>query len=406
MDFIKERNSNVFLGDTRIENIYITEYLAKAPGEYVKVFLVISMCAESGEAYSELEISKILNLEEEEIKKAFVYWQELGILKRENSSMKITSLREKVFASERKTENSTDMKKNNNNAILENKEIAGMVSSIEKVIGRPLTGTETEKIICWINEYSATPEIIVYAYAYASEKKKDNLPYVGAIVKEWTLKGYRTVREVDIHLEEVDQKHYVYRRIMKALGFTRNATEQERIMIDAWINEKGISLNEIIDACAKTTAIPNPNLNYVNAVIENKNGKNALENKSHALKKIEELYRERRREAEERSRKNIKYVADKYPEILEINEEIRTIGIAMSREFATGGHNKIENIEKLKIKLHEKERYKKEILTKNNIPIDYDSIVYSCNSCKDTGTRNDGSKCICYEKTMKEVNNE
>ena len=47
------------------------------------------------------------------------------------------------------------------------------------------------------------------------------------------------------------------------------ATDGEKKIIDKWFDEMGFSLERILDACQKTVGIQNPNVNYVNKILEN-----------------------------------------------------------------------------------------------------------------------------------------
>ena len=48
MGFIKEKTRDYFLLDTSVENIFINEYMAGAPGDFVKVYLFALMYAGLG----------------------------------------------------------------------------------------------------------------------------------------------------------------------------------------------------------------------------------------------------------------------------------------------------------------------------------------------------------------------
>ena len=39
-----------YLLDTEVENIFISEHMVVAPGDYVKVYLYVLMCAETGQS--------------------------------------------------------------------------------------------------------------------------------------------------------------------------------------------------------------------------------------------------------------------------------------------------------------------------------------------------------------------
>ena len=48
----------------------------------------------------------------------------------------------------------------------------------------------------------------------------------------------------------------------------QNWTEEEKRIMDHWFDDMNCSLETILEACGKTTGISNPNINYVNKVLE------------------------------------------------------------------------------------------------------------------------------------------
>lgn len=82
MKFQKERIKDLYLLDTRVENIFINEYLPVASGDFVKVYIFISMYAEHQLPVNIGIVSRELQLKEETVKEAITFWEEEGLLKR------------------------------------------------------------------------------------------------------------------------------------------------------------------------------------------------------------------------------------------------------------------------------------------------------------------------------------
>ena len=134
-----------------------------------------------------------------------------------------------------------------------------------------MQGKEPVTILNWIRDYEMPPECIVFAYEYCSKNRNNcRLNYVGAVVKEWAGRGLKTVAGIEAHLQETDNRHYLYRRVMKALGFTRNPTEEEKRIMDTWFDDYNLDIDQVLEACKKTSGISNPNINYVNTVLTSK----------------------------------------------------------------------------------------------------------------------------------------
>ena len=62
MKFGKD-TKNGYLLDTEVENIFISEHMVVAPGDYVKVYLYVLMCAETGQSVSEDRLAKLLMMD-------------------------------------------------------------------------------------------------------------------------------------------------------------------------------------------------------------------------------------------------------------------------------------------------------------------------------------------------------
>ena len=58
MGFRKEKIKDYFLLDTDVENMFIIEYMANAPGDFVKVYLFGRMYADLGMDVSNEEIAR------------------------------------------------------------------------------------------------------------------------------------------------------------------------------------------------------------------------------------------------------------------------------------------------------------------------------------------------------------
>ena len=78
MAFLIKRDENWYLRDTGIENIFINEYMAQAPGDYVKIYILALMYAQMGAEISNEAIAKSVGVEEEDVLKAWNYWESQG----------------------------------------------------------------------------------------------------------------------------------------------------------------------------------------------------------------------------------------------------------------------------------------------------------------------------------------
>lgn len=401
----RESIQNEYMFDTKVENIFINEYMISAPGNFVKVYLVALMYADLNKDLDNETLARILGTTVDEVQRAWKYWMDLGLVKMYKGEIVFVQMKEVVYGKKVERKETREAAQEAALHILDNEEVKNMFEEISRVLRRPLSGKETDAILSWMEVIGATPEVIVFAYTYCVARKKEAVNYIAKVVEGWTGRGFATVAQVEKFLEETDQRHYVYKRIMKALGFPRPATEEERRIIDTWVDEYNLSMDAILAACNKTSGIGNPNINYVNAVLTSdkkpKTGKD--ENGQVTRKHVMDYYEYIREKAESDAAERRSQILEMLPVIGQLEEKIKNKYMEITRLAVTGGADKMEKLNAVKSDI---ENYRKEIgriLNKNGVPEDYMDVRYKCPLCQDTGANEDGQPCSCYIERSKEA---
>lgn len=397
MKIERDKTRTCYLKDTAIENIFINEYMPDAPCEFVKVYLLAQMYAGMDEEVSEREIARTLMISEDEVLKAFEYWCKSGIMRKTAGGIRFLSMREQYFGSH----NEDVITPDSSRRLMDDEKIQAMFSDIEQYTKEFLQPPQMQTILGWMEDYDASCELVSEAYRYCAGIGKTNTRYVGSVVKNWVERGLFTKEAIEEYLEEMDQRYAVYKRVMRALGFSRNATENEKELISAWIDELGCTMDQILDACSKTSGISNPNINYVDSVLRNKSPKGAGSEPGRPSRNlIMDYYEKLRNESADKAARCREEVYERIPEIRRIDEEIRECNMDLTRTLLGG--SKSEN-EVLQEKLVRLEKDKERLLTENNIPVDYMEVRPHCRICGDTGITEEGNRCSCYEEAARAV---
>ncbi len=407
MAFRREKIKDYFLLDTSVENLFINEYMAAAPGDFVKVYLFAQMYADLGQEISNEEIAKYLSMEHEDVLRAWTYWEKMGVIRkiRHESADKFDYdvefvLLKEQFYGDKESRHPAGLDQGMQSA-MGDREVQEMFRAIEKAGGSVLSGTEMMEIVSWINDFNAAPEVIAYGYAYCVKRKKKNIKYIAAVVSSWTRLGLRDAAAVEKYLSEIDKKNHIYKRIFQALGFSRNATEQERKIMDTWFDEMEFSLDKVLDACSKTTGIANPNINYVNKVLVNWYEERTGRDKSGkrrelTLTEISQYYETLRKKEEKEAEARRREVFAKVPRIKEIEDELSAGSRELSRIIISDTVDRREISEKIKEKASTLNTEKAFLLTDNGFELDYMDVRYECPLCRDTGMLETGEKCQCF----------
>lgn len=453
--FRKEPKTTVYLYDTPVENIFIAEYMPEIPGDYLKVYLYAQMLATKGDpvesqtagmptgaagnaangsvdgvglgadslAAGYRKIAKALRMKPVDVEKAFIYLSGLGLAEKRAGRWTFPIMKEKLYGSGKARRQQPAAGSNAAGGqtgaagagrpdayhrLLENKPVAEMTDKVQQIVGRFLLPEETKAIMDWITELAMDPDLVVRAYEYAKQRGATNHRYVGKVLLGWAENGIHTRSEADEYLAERDERHFVYRRIMQALGFSRNVTEEEARLIDEWVDELDCEMKEIMDACAKTAGIGNPNIKYVDAVLRNRrSGRGAGQSGQQEVSRNRVLayYAHLREEAEERAEKARQEVYAKVPQIRQMDEQIQAQSREMTNVMVRGGADKLDRIRSLRAGLAQAEEARTRLLTEHGVPIDYMNVRYRCPRCGDTGVLDNGARCDCYLEVVREAAN-
>ena len=415
MGFRKEKIKDYFLLDTNVENMFINEYMASAPGDFVKIYLFALMYCGLDSDLTNEDIARHLNLDIEDVLKAWTYWERMGVIRKIKDSpddkfdysVEFVVLKEQLYGD--KTGRKGYSSGHNLHSFMEDKEIRDMFGDIEQITGRVLNAAEMNEIVSWIDDFQATPEIITYGYSYCMKKKKKSIKYIEAVIKKWAGEGLRDAVAVEKYLSQFEKKQYLYKRVFQALGFARNATEEEKKIMDSWFETMGFSIEKVLSACSRTSGISNPNINYVNKILvnwyeEQKSGApgSGTDRKELTTSDIMKYYEVLRLQEEEEAEERRKEVFEAVPRIREIEDRINAQGAEISKIIISDRVDRKAAMEELKSKMDALNTEKAFLLTDNGFELDYMDVHYSCPKCKDTGMLETGERCQCFGEITKE----
>lgn len=420
MKFKRQSIKDYYLHDTRVENMFINEYMAQAPGDYVKVYLLALMYADINVPLENDNIAKQLSMADEEVLMAWTYWEGQGLIKKHykdpadkfNYQVEFLNLRELVYGKKTKQRKSEAKVPEALKNLMEDDSLSEMYKQIEEITGRLLGGQEPAGILTWIEDLGVSPAFIVYAYSYCTANRGNNkYKYVSAVVREWAEKGMKTVEEAENYLRENDSRHYLYKRVLKELGFMRNPTAQEKRIMDSWFDELNFDIEKVLAACAKTSGISSPNLNYVNSVLvawskgDTGTGKQGGGNASSRgaggkINQVMRSYDDDRIKNEATAESRRAEVYGRVPQIRKIDNEVRELGFDISKIMLSGRSDSKTKIKEMKNRIDRLNEEKAFLMTENNFKIDYMDPVYTCALCRDTGVLDTGERCSCFAKKL------
>lgn len=409
MNFQKQNITNYNLYDTPVDNMFIGEYMATAPGDYVKVYLLALMYAELSVPSDHDSLARELGVPVEEVLLAWNHWEKLGLISKKypdpdnklRYTVEILNIREARFG--RMPAASTGAKAR---VELADEELAQLYRDIEATTGRLFEGKEMQEIVSWMSDLGIAPDVILFAYKYCAQNRRTTrYRYVRAVLKNWTEQGLRSVADIEEHLEQTDARHFLHRRILKALGFSRNPTEEERRIMNTWFDELDYDIERVLEACRKTSGISNPNINYINSVLvawkKEETGRGGDSSDS-LYSQVMALYEKERAENDIRTKENLSTVFTRVPRVRNILSELREASYRMSKAMLMGinGEDAVRREQKT---IDELQSEKELLLSENGFEPDITETVYTCKACRDTGTLESGERCPCFKEKAEQL---
>lgn len=278
---------------TVLENEFIDQYMIKANGEYVKVFLLVLRYLQSGD--SALTVSKLadcLDCTEKDICRAFKYWAKHGLMKIEydennvisglsigrtsEASPKVeeapaaTVTEEKPAVASAPLETPAPAKKATpkRKTPVEPEQMRQLYFVAEQYLGKTLTPTDIRKLNFFADELGLSTDLIEYLIEYCVDNNHKSMRYIETVAVKWAEEKVTTVEEAKIHSTAYNKDYYA---ILNSFGIKGRAPASVELgYIRRWIDEYGMTLDLILEACNRTIENTHgPDFKYADKILKN-----------------------------------------------------------------------------------------------------------------------------------------
>ena len=333
-------SSDIATSFTTVSDIFIDQYMPKANGEFVKVYLYLLRATGSGAGIATIsEIADHFSNTEADIIRALNYWASEGILQVQtgadgqimginlcslsvsgmqaaqsniqsavadnaaqnnlqnsvvnNAAQNISTVNTRMhdsvvekLKSQTPDKAASSQKEYTLDEIKEfrkNPDISELFFIIETYLKHTLSSTDTNMVLYWLDELHFSTDLVEYLVEYCITKGHSSLRYMNKVALGWADAGIKTVDQAK---DDAAAHSQIYYSVMKALGITgRNLVDSEVSLINKWVGEYGFDIELVKAACSKTiSAIQKPSFEYTDSILANWKKKDV-----HTLKDVEVL---------------------------------------------------------------------------------------------------------------------
>ena len=252
--------------NTLIPDIFFSEYLSEASGDFIKVYLYMVFLSKYDKDIKVNDLSKKLVLPLKTIQDAVKYWEEQGLLTKKNTGYIINNMQEielhklykpKTALSAEQLQKST-----------ENQKRAKAIEHINNKFFSGLMPTSWyPEIELWFKKYNFDEEVMIALFSYCFDRSALHKNYVQTVAEAWSQNNVKTFNDLDIYYQKQEKDNIIRKSISKKLGLTRPLTQYEHGYIERWNIDYGYGMDIIEIALKKTTSKANPNFEYLDKLL-------------------------------------------------------------------------------------------------------------------------------------------
>lgn len=268
-----EANMSILYSDTQVPDVFITEYMPSMDGDFVKVYVYCIFLAKHSRQATAEDISKKLILDAGKVQEALVWLESMGIIKRSNSGVVLLDLKEKEIKKlyrPKTTSTPEEAAFSSERNIKRSKSIAAINNRFFQGVMSPSWYTDID---AWFDKYQFEEDVMFALFQHCYDHKGLAKQYIVKVADNWCSKNIKNQFDLDKYSMEYQKLRDIRSKIVKKIRKQGYLTEYEEAYVEKWVMEFGYDFDIIELALKKTTAILNPNFEYINKILTEWNEK-------------------------------------------------------------------------------------------------------------------------------------
>ena len=303
---------------TMLSNLFIDQFMPKANGEFVKVYIyLLRRNSMPGVSLGLAQMADSLLCTEGDILRALKYWESENLVSLSYEGTQLTGIT--LLSPEEK--NIPEMAATSSNLVTEpmaasaipkipsqpeiaaspealdiiftaspesasrspsetksltldrvkelkqNEEIVQLLYIAEQYLGKTLTPTETRKILFFYDELHMSVDLIDYLIEYCVGRDHRSIRYIETVAMAWKEEGITTVEMAKDSTARYGKDYFT---ILKFMGITnRNPVDTEIVLMNTWMKDYGFTMDLIQEACSRTVLqTGQPSFQYADKILQ------------------------------------------------------------------------------------------------------------------------------------------
>lgn len=263
---LEQKDKSLLFSKTEIPDVFFTEYLPLANGDFVKVYLYMLFLSNYGKDANVNDLSKILAIPFPVVQDALKFWEEQGVITKQTNGYSIANLQEiellKLYnpklTSSPENINLTEKSKYRAHAIesINNQFFQGLMS--------PTWYTDID---LWFNKYGFDEQVMIALFSYCFDKQALHRNYIQTVADAWQKNNVKTFNDLDDYFAKSEKTNILKKEISKKLRLSRALNSFEEDYVSKWNQQFGYGMDIIELALKKSTSKTNASFDYYDKLL-------------------------------------------------------------------------------------------------------------------------------------------
>lgn len=260
MAFCSFDDSAALFDATPVENMFITEYMLRAPGDFVKVYLYgLMLCYHHAERMSLASMARDLDVPPEDVERAYRYWEREGLVRQTGDNPVCYTYYNLKQITLTRAEKPSEQLYNRH-----------FMDEVRRTLDAQTLGeSDYQMILDWVQVYELPEEVVIMLLENEKEKSRTgrvSFKIANRVAQEWAQSGVKTIEDADRMLVISGQRETELKRLLSRLGMRHAPSDDEKALYKKWIDEWGFTPEAVQEACRETTK-GTPTMAYLDGIL-------------------------------------------------------------------------------------------------------------------------------------------
>ena len=263
---LEQSDSPFIFSSTSLPDVFFTEYLSYADGNYIKIYLYMVFLAKYGKDIKVNDLAKKLQLPLKTIQEGIKFWEEQHIITKKNTGYILNNLQEielhKLY-NPKITSSPEELEKTAKNQY-RSKAIENINNEFFQGIMSPSWYSDID---LWFKKYKFDEEVMIALFRYCFNKSALHKSYISTVAEAWKNNNIKTFNDLDRYYQKQEKIKILSNNIRKKLRIPRNLSIYEEAYIEKWNLNYNYNMDIIEIALKKTISKANPSFEYLDKLL-------------------------------------------------------------------------------------------------------------------------------------------